>query len=46
MELHNEERKKMLEQAGTSEEVIRFLSELEAPILYEWSFLTAGTVIP
>ncbi len=41
MENHTEERKKMLEQAGISEEVIRFLSELEAPLLYEWSFLCA-----
>ena len=41
MENHTEERIKMLEQAGTPEEVIRFLSELEAPILYEWSFLCA-----
>ena len=41
MENHTKERKKMLEQAGISEEVIRFLSELEAPLLYEWSFLCA-----
>ncbi|MBR0341634.1 MAG: hypothetical protein IJH64_05235 [Oscillospiraceae bacterium] len=46
MELHTEERKKMLEQTGVSEEVIRFLSGLEPPLLYEWSFLCAMEGMP
>lgn len=46
MELHTEERKTMLEQAGATEEVHRFLSELEVPLLYEWSFLCAMDGMP
>ena len=46
MQLHTEERKKMLEQAGFSEEVDRFLSEMEVPLLYEWSFLCAMEGMP
>lgn len=46
MELQTEARKKILEQAGISEEVISFLDQQEVPLLYEWSFLCAIDGMP